>query len=361
MDFLSSKKGKPDLKTEQQKNETALVRLVAFCIETKPDWCKQNEINSMLDFGATRVELGIQSLQDDVLLFSNRGHTVADSIQATQLLKDSALKVTYHMMPGLPKSSPEIDIDNFRELFSNPDFCPDALKIYPCMVMPGTPLFKLYEAGEFEPLDGEAAAEIIARAKRYFPKWVRVQRVMRDIPVKWSTGELKYNNLRQLVHQKCQVLGISCQCIRCREAGQLQLKQKIKLDSQNAKIRVLEYAASQGTEFFISADDEKRDALYGFCRLRVPSPNAFRSEIGSKTGLIRELHVFGQAIPIGEHTIGAVQHAGIGKKLLQKAEEIARDSLGLQKILVISGIGAREYYRKLGYVQNGPYMEKKME
>lgn len=356
LDFLLKQKGEPALKKEQDKNETSNVRLVAFCIETKPDWCMRPEIDDMLNLGATRVELGIQSLQDEVLAFSNRGHSVADSIESTRLLKDSALKVTYHMMPGLPKSTPEIDIDNFRELFENPDFCPDALKIYPCMVMPGTPLFKLYEQGKFEPLSSVTAAEIIARGKRFFPKWVRVQRVMRDIPTKWSTGEIAHNNLRQMVEQKCQELGISCQCIRCREAGQIQLKQKIKLNPQTAKINVEKYEASLGTEFFISADDEKSNALFGFCRLRIPH-KPFRPEISNNSGLIRELHVFGEAIALGEQKTGGLQHAGLGKKLLQKAEDLAAE-FGKKESIVISGIGAREYYRKLGYENTGPFMKK---
>lgn len=354
---LLDRKGVADLKSEQKRNETAAVRLVTFCVETKPDWCRKSHIDRLLEFGVTRIELGVQSLRNDILQFSNRGHSVEETVAATQELKDSALKVTYHMMPGLPKSTPEYDVEMFRELFANPDFRPDALKIYPCMVMPGTPLFNLYQKGDFVPLSGDAAAEIIAEAKRFFPKYVRVQRVMRDIPTKLSTGEIQQNNLRQWVEQKCREKGIACQCIRCREAGHVQSKQGKALHPENARIETLEYEASKGTEVFISVEDPKENALFGFVRLRLPF-NPFRPEIGSNAALVRELHVFGEALSFGEKKPGSIQHAGLGKRLLQEAERIAREEWDQKRVLVIAGIGAREYYRKLGYHQNRVFMEK---
>jgi elongator complex protein 3 len=354
---LLKQKGKPNLKKEQKRNETAAVRLVTFCVETKPDYCKKTHINDLLEVGVTRVELGVQALQDEILSFCNRGHSVSDSVLATRLLKDSALKVTFHMMPGLPKSNPELDLEMFRELFQNPDFCPDALKIYPCMVMPGTALQKLFEQKKFVPLSTEEAALLIARAKRFVPKWCRIQRVMRDIPSTLSSGGPKSNNLRQLVQQKARQLGIECQCIRCREAGHLQHKKGIQLDASRAVFSVEEYEASKGTEFFVSAEEKKEDALFGFCRLRFPF-EPFRKEISSNSALVRELHVFGEAAALGAHSKAGIQHHGLGKQLLQKAESIAMEEFGSKKMIVISGIGAREYYRKLGYRQEGAYMEK---
>ena len=354
---LLKKKGKPRLKTEQKRNETANVRLVTFCVETKPDYCKKLHINDLLELGVTRVELGVQALRDEILSFANRGHSVRDSIIATQLLKDSALKVTYHMMLGLPKSNPELDLEMFRELFENPDFRPDALKIYPCMVMPGTPLQKLFEQKRFVPLSTEQASEIIANAKKFVPKWCRIQRIMRDIPTTLSIGGPQRNNLRQLVEKKCGELGIQCQCIRCREAGHIQSKKGIRLDAAKAVFSVEEYDASHGIEFFVSAEEPNENALFGFCRLRIPF-KPFRPEISSKTALIRELHVFGEATALGEHKKGGIQHHGLGKQLLQKAEQIAQEEFGSNKMIVISGIGAREYYRKLDYHPKGVYMEK---
>lgn len=343
---------------EQMRNESSNCRMVALCIETKPDWCKESHINQMLKLGCTRVELGIQALDDEILSFANRGHSLADSVEATRLLRDSGLKVTYHMMPGLPKSTPEMDVAMFRELFSNPDYCPDALKIYPCMVMPGTPLEKLFKAGKFSPMDTETAVEVIAKAKRFFPKWVRVQRVMRDIPTKWSFEGVRSNNLRQLVEKRCLELGIKCNCIRCREVGHSQNGKNAKLSRQ--KISVTTYEASHGTELFISSEDPFADVLFGFCRLRIPF-EPFRSEIDSKTALVRELHVFGKAQSIGESDAKAVQHHGLGHELLAKAEQLAGEKFDKTRVVVISGVGARNYYRKLGYRRSGPYMAKKLD
>ncbi len=341
----------------QDQNESSHCRMVAFCIETKPDFCKAPEIDRMLNQGCTRVELGVQCLDDALLLKANRGHSLQDSVEATRLLKDSCLKVTYHMMPGLPGSSPKMDVKMFQRLFSDPDFCPDALKIYPCMVLPGTPLHDLYEKGEFVPLSTKDAVEIISRSKAFFPKWVRVQRVMRDIPVKWSENGVRSNNLRQLVETRAQELGIECQCIRCREIGH-------SLNGSNAdfsrqKIRVERYAASKGTELFISSEDSRSNVLFGFCRLRIPF-KPFRPEISEKTALIRELHVFGKALELGETESGAVQHMGLGRQLLEEAEKIAAEQFNQKETVVVSGVGAREYYRRLGYEKSGVFMKKKL-
>ncbi|MBU0636120.1 tRNA uridine(34) 5-carboxymethylaminomethyl modification radical SAM/GNAT enzyme Elp3 [Candidatus Micrarchaeota archaeon] len=354
---LLHQKGKPVLKKEQKKNETGSVRMVTFCVETKPDYCKQKHINDLLDLGVTRVELGVQALDDNLLSFSNRGHSVQDSVMATQHLKDSALKVTYHMMPGLPHSTSEKDIGMFRELFENSDFCPDALKIYPCMVLPGTPLYKQYQKGLFSPLTTKQAARIIAKAKRFFPPWVRIQRIMRDIPTQFAIKGVQHNNLRQFVKQKALELGIECQCIRCREAGHLQQKKSFQLKPNNATIQTIKYEASKGMEIFISAEDLKENALFGFCRLRIPF-KPFRKEITSSSALVRELHVFGEPLLLGQKKKDSIQHKGLGKQLLQKAEEIAKNEFSKRKIVVIAGIGAREYYRKQDYILKGPFMEK---
>src|SRR3989338_4125232 len=347
-ELLALKKSHPgSLLSEQKKNESSACRVVAFCIETKPDFCLEPHINEMLSLGCTRVELGIQCLDEEILSFTNRGHSLVDSVSATCLLKDSGLKVTFHMMPGLPKSSPKKDVAMFKELFSNPSFCPDALKIYQCMVLPGTPLFKLYERGEFSPMSTKTAADVIARSKAFFPHWVRVQRVMRDIPTKWSSEGVRSNNLRQLVEERAKELGISCRCIRCREIGHS--KNAGLADVSRGKLLVEKYAASKGEELFLSFEDEKADVLFGFCRLRIPG-KSFRPEIDSSTGLIRELHVFGKALEVGENDSEAVQHQGLGRELLEAAEKAAKEEFDCQKSLVISGVGARNYYRKLGYV-----------
>ncbi len=348
-----------DVEREHARNEKAKVRIVTLCIETKPDWSKEGHINEMLALGATRVEIGAQSTYDEVLKYTNRGHSVKDTIEATQLLKDSALKVTYHMMPGQPLSTHEKDVAMFREIFEKDDFKPDALKIYPCMVMPGTALAKLYEKGRFNPLGTEEAAEIIAEAKKYFPEYMRVHRVQRDIPTKFALTGIDRNNLRQIIEKKLAEKGIKCRCIRCRESG-INFQKGVRTDYSAVELVERRYAASGGKEVFISFEDKTNDTMVGFCRLRKPY-RPFRKEFTESTACIRELHVFGQQVGIGKDNSESQQHRGFGKKLVQRAEEIAHDEFGSDKMLVISGVGARGYYsEKLGYGKEGAYMVKRL-
>ena len=344
-------KGKADLEKEQLRNETAKVRSTALVIETKPDWCKQNEINEILKLGTTRVELGVQTLKDKILKITNRGHTLKDTKEAIQLLKDSFLKTTFHIMPGLPESTHEEDILMFKELFDNSNYKPDSLKVYPCLVMPGTPLFLQYQKGEFKPLTTEEAADIISEGKRFVPEYCRIMRINRDIPSTVIKDGVMNTNLRQIVENKIIKKGIKCRCIRCREPmGK-------EIDYNHVELKKFYYDSSGGKEVFISIEDTKKDILLGFCRLRKPY-KPFRPEITSDSAGVRELHVYGQAIPLGEK--GLVQHKGYGKKLMEEAERIAKEEWKCHKILVISGIGVREYYRKLGYEKDGPYVSKKI-
>ena len=210
-------KGTADLKKEQLRNETAASRIVALCLETKPDYCKQAHIGQALKLGCTRMELGVQSLYDDALKFTHRGHDLKDTIEATQLLKDSFLKVTYHMMPGLPLSSKEKDISMMRALFSNPEYKPDALKLYPCMVMPGTALERLWKQGKFQEMKIQDAIEVLIEAKKVIPEYCRVMRVQRDIPTKVTLAGVDKTNLRQYVEEAMKKQKVRCRCIRCRE------------------------------------------------------------------------------------------------------------------------------------------------
>ncbi len=348
-----------NVEREHNRNENAAARIVAMCIETKPDWSKQGHINQMLELGTTRVELGVQSIYNEVLRYTNRGHTIEDSVEATRLLKDSGLKVTYHIMPGQPKSSKEKDIEMFRELFQNPDFRPDGLKIYPCMVMPGTALAQLYKNGKFTPLNTDEAAEIIAESERYVPEYARIHRIQRDIPTKLALAGVDKNNLRQIVDKKILQKGINAREIRARESGINALKGR-EIEGE-AKLAAKEYLASKGEEVFISFEDEKNDLLLGFCRLRNPF-EPFRKEFDSNTACIRELHVFGNSLALGEKSAEkSGQHTGLGKRLVEEAEKIASEKFGAKKMLVISGVGAREYYsKKLEYTREGRYMAKKI-
>ncbi len=333
-------KGETDLKKEQEKNESSKIRCVALCIETRPDYCKKPEINDMLDYGCTRVELGVQSLNNNVLEYVERGHKVEDSIYATKLLKDSLFKVGYHMMPGLPLTSEKEDSEILKRLFSDDDFRPDALKIYPCMVMPGTKLHKKYLNGDFVPMTTQKAERVISEFKEHVPEYCRIMRVQRDIPTKVISAGVDRTNLRQRIHRK----DVNCRCIRCREP------RGKEIDWNNVEINEKKYKASGGEEYFISAEQD--DTLIGFCRLRILN-EPFREELHGAAG-IRELHVYGKLAPI--HKKGKVQHRGIGKKLMNRAEQIGYDKA--EKIAVISGVGVRGYYRKLGYKRQGPYMIK---
>ena len=335
------------LEEEQLKNETSKIRCIGLTIETKPDWGKLIHGNEMLRLGCTRIELGIESVYEDVLKKTNRGHTLKDTIESIRILKDLGFKINAHYMLGLYKYGKE-DLDGLKELFKNSDFRPDMLKIYPCLVMPGTPLYELWKRGQYKEITTDEAVELISEFKRNVPSYLRIHRINRDIPTKVTIAGVDRTNLRQYVHEKLKQKGIKCRCIRCREPGNIYV--------EDYEIIVEKYEASKGNEFFISAENKKKDIILGFCRLRFPS-RYLRKEITEKSSIVRELHVYGQATPIGQE--GKIQHKGIGKILLQKAEEISRDN-GKNKLLVISGVGVKRYYLKLGYKKDGPYVSKKI-
>lgn len=344
-----------DLEKAKRKNEKAKARCVGITFETRPDYAKEEHIIEMLRFGGTKVEIGVQSIYDDVLEIIKRGHSVEDVVRATQLLKDSAFKVGYHVMPGLPNSNFERDLKMFKILFEDERFKPDYLKIYPTLVVEGTELYEWYRAGKYKPYTTEEVVELIARAKKYFPVWVRVQRIQRDIPVDKAIG-LDKGNIRQLVQEKLKELGYSCRCIRCREVGHKLRGLDAEEVAKEAELVVRRYRASKGVEYFISYEIPSYDALIGFIRLRFPY-KPFIKEI-ENCALIRELHVYGRAVPLGTKERGAFQHRGFGEKLLRTAEEIAKERY--DEIAIISGVGVREYYRKFGYRKRFEYMVKKL-
>ena len=339
---------KTTLEEEQLRNEISNIRCVALCIETKPDWGFLEHGNEMLRQGCTRVELGIQSVYDDVLKFVHRGHTAADSIKSIQVLRDLGFKINFHYMPGLPLTDYERDMAGMRQLFTDPDYKPDMIKLYPCMVAPGTALYYQYKKGEFTPISTEEAAKRVAEFYNFVPEYCRIQRVQRDVPTKYWEAGVDRTNLRQFTDEKYEN---KSRDIRAREP-----KGK-DINWDKVEIKVMEYDASQGKEFFISAEDAENDLLIGFCRLRFPF-EFLRPEITPGSALVRELHVYGTATAIGDE--GMVQHKGWGKKLMQKAEELALHH-GKNKMVVISGVGVRKYYEeKLGYVKEGPYVVKEL-
>lgn len=348
---LRQLKSDTTLEKEKERNETAYSRCVAMCLETRPDYCFEDHISEMLNYGTTRVEIGLQTLSPKIMEIIKRGHPVEDSIKASQLLKDSFLKVTYHMMPGLPNSSIENDKYELREIFENPDYRPDSLKIYPCLVFKGTELYDMWNQGKYKELTTEQAVDVIVESKKYIPKYCRIMRINRDIPTFMSEAGVRKTNLRQYVEEEQKKRHIKCNCIRCREP-----KQKI-ISWKDVKLLRLNYESSKGREIFLSYEDLKQDILIGFARLRIPY-KPFRKEITNKSAGIRELHVYGQAVKIGEKD-NNIQHKGLGIKLMQEVERIAKEEYNMNKLLVISGIGVRNYYiNKLGYKKDGFYVSK---
>ncbi len=343
-------------------NERAKHRVIGLTIETRPDFCSEDQLSKLLEFGTTRIELGVQSLNDDILVKSKRGHTLGQVVDATRRCKDSLLKICFHMMPGL-FSTPKEDVSHFKKLFADPSFRPDMLKIYPTLVMPGTELYEMWKKGEYEPYTSEQAAEVIAEAKRYVPEWCRIMRVNRDIPANLIAKGVKKSNLRELVAELLKKKKIKCRCIRCREIGIKMLKERIAPDYGAVELVRREYDASEGREIFLSFEDKANDALMGFIRLRKNSNEYFMPQMDEKTIGIRELHVYGEQLPLGTHDsdkFDSVQHEGYGSQLLKEAERIAKEEFDAKKMLIISGVGVREYYRKRGYALEGVYMAKRL-
>ena len=340
----------------QAVNETAQNRCVGLCIETRPDCCGSEEIRRMLEFGATRVELGVQMIDDDVYREVGRGHLVEDVITATTLLKSHGFKVHYHWMPGLPGSSPEKDLALSSKLFSDESFRPDGLKIYPTMVVSGTILEKWFREGRYQPYPDDIMIGLIADIKALVPGYVRISRVLRDIPSKYIVGGLK-DSLRDRVRDIMEQRGEKCRCIRCREYGH---RVKLGMKTGEPRLKRADYRASGGDEVFLSFEDEQ-DTLFGLLRLRIqPSPPVILAGASGRTAIIRELHVYGQEMPLGQRGDSAVQHRGVGHLLLAQAERIAREESGVGEILVLSGVGAREYYCDYGYVLRDGYMTKRL-
>ena len=340
----------------QRVNEDSKVRCVGMTFETRPDYCKKDHINRMLDFGVTRVELGVQTLSDELYIKIKRGHTINDVVEANQLLRDSAIKVAMHMMPGLFVRQKE-DLKMFKQLFSDENFKPDMLKIYPCLVTKGSELYDMWKEGTYNPYTDEEAVDLIVEIKKILPKWVRTMRIQRDIPSTLIEAGVQKSNLGELVYNRLEEHDINCQCIRCREIGHKKTRQNYTLD--DFKMFKESYIACGGEETFISIEDVNEESIAGFLRFRIPSKNAFRPEITDKTALIRELHVYGNMIQIGDKNPSIGQHTGFGEKLLREAENLAIDN-DKDEIAIISGIGTRNYYRKFGYERKGPYMAKKL-
>ena len=407
------------LEKAKQKNETAFVRCVGLTIETKPDYCKMDHINLMLELGTTRIELGVQSLNDTVFKMVNRGHTIEDVYKAFYQARNSGYKIGAHMMPGLPGSSFEQDLNDSRILFEDERLKPDMLKIYPTLVVRNTGLYKLYKDQKYKSYSTNQLVELLVEIKKFIPPWVRIMRIQREIEAPDIISGPKMGNIRQKVLEELKRQGIKCKCIRCREIGLYE--NKVEFSNDDVLLFRTEYNAANGKEIFLSFELKDRMLLFGFLRLRIMS-DPLRKELQSgfdfitgssnnnisdstdksfTSAIVRELHVYGTVAKIGEQVnkkqsttdnkkssmmfrIGdnsydnystifnpiandsglvgnnqvKYQHKGLGKGLLAEAEKICREEYGLKKISVISAVGTRDYYRKFGYTNNGAYVTK---
>jgi elongator complex protein 3 len=357
-DGLNGGEKSATLEAAQRLNETARHRCTGLCIETRPDHCGPEEIERMLQFGTTRVELGVQTLDDEIYRLTRRGQQVTDVVRATALLKRYGFKVHYHWMPGLPGATPERDLELSKRLFTDPSFRPDGLKLYPTMVVSGTELEKWYQDGRYQPYDDETMINLIIEIKSLVPRYVRISRVLRDIPAKFIVGGLK-DSLRGVAKERMNERGLSCRCIRCREYGH---RQRDNWEIGEPHLVRMEYEASTGRELFLSFEDDN-ETLFGILRLRIePAPPP---ELGLNAGetlaMVRELHVYGPEISLGERAAHTAQHKGLGKALLQEAERIAAAEFGAKEVFVLSGVGAKEYYRtEFDYLDRGAYLTKSL-
>ena len=352
----------------QKINETAEHRVIGLTLETRPDFITEKELVRMRKMGCTRIEIGVQTLDDEVSKLTKRGHYRSHVAKATKLMRDFGFKICYHLMPGLPGSTPEKDLAMMREVFENPDFCPDFVKIYPCQVLDKSELKDWWEKGEFVPLRDKELVKLLLKFKQFVPPWVRIMRLLRDIPLNDILDGARFSNLRQILKdQPKKVEEITgekhssewmCKCIRCREVGFASTDGEVLLPVLKRR----DYEAGDGTETFLSFESEDEKVLFALLRLRKPSGEKF-SQFGSvlhDAALIREVHSYGSEVSVGG-VAGRGQHRGLGKKLLLEAEHIARDEWGMKKITIIAGVGTREYYRKFGYELRSTYMTKKLE
>ncbi len=326
-------------------NETARHRCTGLCIETRPDWCGDGEIARMVEFGATRVELGVQTLSDDIYKIVRRGHGVAEVVAATARLREHGFKVYYHWMPGLPGATPELDLEMSRTLFADECFRPDGLKLYPTMVVEGTELAGWYRQGRYCPYDDETMIDLTIAIKSLVPKYVRISRVLRDIPSKFIVAGLK-DSLRDVVREKMAAEGIACRCIRCREYGH---RARAGIEIGEPRLTRLDYEAAGGREVFLSYEDDN-ETLFGLLRLRVQAGTDRPASPGKeKSAWCGSCTSSGRRCRLREQRRRRPSTGAWGGRCCVRRKRSPARSSTPGGCMSLSGIGAREYYRALGY------------
>ena len=339
-----------ELAKAQALNETASHRNVGLVIETRPDEITPDELRWLRYLGVTKVQMGAQSLDDHILEINKRGHDVETTRRATALLRAAGFKIVLHWMPNLLGATPDSDRDDFARLWDG--FCPDEIKIYPNQLLANAELYEYWQRGEFHPYTTQELIDLIADVKPTIPRYCRVNRVIRDIP---STNVVEGNrrtSLRQDVHLELERRGASCQCVRCREV------RKERVNAEKMELHDMVYPTAQAEEHFISFDTPD-DKLAGFIRLSLPSTGSPDPMLDDLAGaaLIREVHVYGQSLPVGAEKEGAAQHSGLGTQLLEEAKKVAKER-GFRRMAVISAVGTRQYYLDRGFTRAELYLVK---
>lgn len=332
---------------EQKRNEKTKYQIIGITLETRQDYINEKELLEMRELGCTRVELGVQTTDDNILKINKRGHNNAETIRATKMLRDYGFKVTYHLMPGLPGSTPQKDFKIFKELFANENYQPDQIKFYPTVVTKGSLLYRWWKDGKYKPYTDKQLQGLIIKCKEVVPRYVRIIRLIRDIPGESIIAGNLITNLRQIMKDR----GVKCSCIRCREVKDGKYQEK------DIKFNIIKYKANGAEEYFLSFDANNDKTLLAFLRLRLNKSENSSSGLLSDSAIIRELHVYGQLVSVG--TKEKVQHSGLGQRLIKEAEKIAREK-GYSKMAIISGVGVRGYYKKFGYKLSKTYMVKKL-
>jgi elongator complex protein 3 len=338
-----------ELASAQKRNETAEARAVGLSLETRPDHLTEEEVVRLRRLGATKIQIGYQSLDDEVLALNQRGHDVLASRRATKLLRQAGFKIQAHWMANLYGSSAERDLEDYERLFSDPDFRPDELKLYPCSLVESATLMAHYEAGRYRPYTEEELLELLIAAMAKTPPYCRLSRVIRDIPGEDILAGSRVTNFRAVAEREMALRGIRSQDIRAREI------RDSEVSPESVRLEVLRYRTSSGEESFLSyVTDDGR--LAGFLRLSLPDSPSFIQELG-RSAVIREVHVYGSSVSLGAREEGKAQHAGLGRKLLDEARAEAR-SRGFESLSVISSVGTRQYYRRQGFVDSPLYQRR---